>query len=244
MKDNSEKKHLPLIEINTDCTGKFISRPNRFLAIVEIDTDLKRVEAHVHDPGRLKEILLPGASLLLKRAEKPGRKTDWDLIAGKVGMRWVLIHSGYHRRISEALIHSGIGPFKDVIDVRPEVTFGRSRMDFLLRTEKGERMVVEVKGCSLSVNGVALFPDAPTTRGARHVEELIDLKRSGYRCALLVLVFRSDSRCFSPNDETDPYFKDIFFKAVDAGVEVYPFMLDFDGRTVSYKGEIPLCVEL
>lgn len=235
-----------LIEIHHDCIGYFRDRPNRFLAVVDIVLEdgsvSERELVHVHDPGRLKEILLPGAELAVKRASNPGRKTRWDLIAGKVGNMWVLIHSGYHRAISEAVLRDpDNNPFGRIDDLKAEVKFGRSRMDYLLTMQKGGRMVVEVKGCSLAIDGTALFPDAPTVRGTRHLEELITLLSEGYRSGVLFLVFRMDSECLSPKEDTDPVFARTFHRALDAGVEIHAVLLSYEEGSILYHGEIPIC---
>ncbi|MGA1822744.1 MAG: DNA/RNA nuclease SfsA [Thermoplasmatota archaeon] len=235
-----------LIGLDHSNIGHFADRPNRFLALVDIASEngevLKGERVHVHDPGRLKEILIRGAELAVKKVDGPHRKTGWDLIAGKVDDMWVLVHSGYHRAISEALLGDpDINPFGTVEDLKAEVSFGRSRMDFLMNMDDGSRVVVEVKGCSLTIDGAAIFPDVPTTRGTRHLRELISLLDEGYRSGVLFLVFRKDSECFHPNEDTDPAFAEAFREAVDAGVEIYAVLLSYDGRSILYHGEIPVC---
>lgn len=199
------------------------------------------VEVHIHDPGRLREILYPGNSVLLKRASNERRKTKWDLLAGGVNGSWVLVHSGYHRALAERIIRDEcLSPFGPLFRVRPEVKLGSSRMDFFLEREEGTGVWVEVKGCTLAENGVALFPDAPTTRGQRHLKELIEVKESGGEAALLILVFRPDAEYFAPNAETDPIFSSLFYRALEEGVKVHPIVLEYDGSVIHYKREIPV----
>ena len=237
---------VPLFDLTWDVEAIFISRPNRFLGIVDITasdgTIIANEKAHVHDPGRLEELLYQGNRVLLKRATGKHRKTAWDVIAARCGRQWVLVHSGYHRRIAETVLGiSDISPFGKLKTIKAEVKMGHSRLDFLLTREDGTGMALEVKGCTLTQDGVALFPDAPTERGRRHLETLIELKKSGMDACLLILVFRHNSTCFSPNVQTDPAFSKSFEKAVGAGVEIYPLVFRYDGRKLSYMKKIPLC---
>lgn len=229
----------PLLRVETDAKGKFVERPNRFLGIVNIDG--KEEEVHVRDPGRLEEILYEGNEVLLKKAENKNRKTKWDLIAGKVKDNWIFINSGYHRKIVEnVLSDEEISPYTDVDNIAPEVKLGDSRIDFLLEKDD-ERIWMEVKGCTLAEGGAALFPDAPTERGTRHVEELREVMENGDRAALLILVFRPDVKCFAPKEDTDPEFAEAFRKAQMEGMEVHPLQFKFKSGTLYYKKRIPVC---
>lgn len=236
---------MKLIDLPHDAVATFVERPNRFLAIADIPTadgvESIRQKVHVHDPGRLREILLPGSEIMLKRATNPNRKTKWDLLSGKVDGRWVFIHSGHHRMISESLLLSDLNPFGTVTGMKAEVMVGNSRMDFVAEMEYGGRLTIEVKGCSLARDGVALFPDAPTERGTRHLRELMNVAQKGERAGLLSLVFRWDSECFLPNGETDPKFESTFWEAMDSGMEYHAVKVEYDGSAIRYVGEIPLC---
>ncbi len=228
-----------VIEVGIDAEGRFVERKNRFLGTVDIDG--KKEEVHVRDPGRLEEILYEGNRVLVKKAENKDRKTDWDLIAGKVKDNWIFVNSGYHRKITERILEDKkISPYPEVEKINPEVQLGDSRIDFLL--EKGdERIWLEVKGCTLAEDGVALFPDAPTNRGRRHMEELRKTMENGDRTALLFLVFRPDAECFAPKESTDPEFAEVFRKAVDEGLEVHPLKFRFNNDFLRYVSEIPIC---
>ena len=225
---------IALLKVEWERKGVFLDRPNRFTGIVDLDGSPEKV--HVHDPGRLEELLYRGNEVLLKRADKPGRKTGWDLIASRYEDQWILTNSGYHRRISENIV----GRLFKNADIRAEVAAGHSRIDFLIE-EGGARRWLEVKGCTLTEDGVALFPDAPTKRGRKHLETLMDMIDKGDSAMMIILVFREDSRCFTPNGRTDPRFAEIFEKAVEKGVEVRPMLLEYDGETVWWLGEIGLC---
>ena len=171
---------MSILEVRYDYEAIFKERPNRYLAVVDIpELNLKDELVHVHDPGRLKELLYTDNKVYIKKASNPNRKTSWDVLFAKKGEEKVLINSSYHRYLSEAIIkNEDINPFKEVIDYKPEVKKLNSRFDYLLKTNI-EEIFVEVKGCSLSENNIAMFPDAPTKRGTRHVKELIELKESG-----------------------------------------------------------------
>ncbi len=227
--------------IPAEAKAILINRENRFLAYVNIISPFKesKVPVHIHDPGRLKEILFPGNVLLLKRAENSKRKTQWDVVAGKVNNSWVLIHSGYHRKIAEAILSNPLlSPFEGISNVKAEPKYKRSRLDFLLKNK--QNIWLEVKGCTLAIDNVALFPDAPTARGRVHLEHLIELKQNGERAAVLFLVFRNDAKFFSPNWETDPLFSQKLQEAKRAGVEIYAVKLSYDGENLFFKEYLPL----
>ncbi|MCD6386501.1 DNA/RNA nuclease SfsA [Candidatus Sumerlaeota bacterium] len=238
---------IPVMKLPEDATGIFKARLNRFAGIVDITQPEKAqkpaVLVHIHDPGRLKEILYPGNAVLLKHSTKKSRKTRWDIIAGRCNKHWVIVHSGYHRRIAEWILRNErISPFGRLKEIRPEVKFGHSRVDFVLDSEnEGAQIWVEVKGCTLAENGIALFPDAPTERGKRHLRTLIVLKQNGLRAAVVMLVFRPEAGYFMPNHRTDPEFARLFFEALDNKVEFYAFGFAYERGNVYYTGTIPLC---
>lgn len=236
-----------VLDIPLDAEGVLVSRPNRFLAIVDIATPLgsKSEKVHVHDPGRLTDILYPGNRLLLKKASGKNRKTDWDLIAGKAGDDFVLTHSGYHRQISMWVLENKIiESLENTERIMPEQVFGESRLDYLLE-EAGRRTWIEVKGCTLAENGRAMFPDAPTTRGRRHVEELIKAVQAGDKALMMILVFRQEAQCFGAHEKIDPDFANSFKHALKEGVTAHPLSFAFVKNdyfgTIYYLRELPLC---
>lgn len=236
-----------VLDIPLDAEGILVSRPNRFLGIVDIvsPVGLKGEKVHIHDPGRLEDILYPGNHVLLKKAAGKNRKTGWDLIAGKAGKNFVLIHSGYHRQISHWVLKNLIIEGLEYIEkILPEQVFGESRLDYLL-VGAAHRTWVEVKGCTLAENGRAMFPDAPTIRGKRHVEELIKAVQAGDKAMMLVLVFREEAQCFRAHERIDPDFAAAFGHALEEGVQVYPLAFTFrtDGECghIHYCGKLPLC---
>ena len=186
--------------------GKFLDRPNRFVAHVELNGGTETV--HVKNTGRCRELLLPGVPVVLARADNPNRKTQYDLIAvRKNGLGWVNMDS----QAPNAVVLEWLK--KQEFDrIRPETVYGDSRIDFYM--EKGRRKyLLEVKGCTLEIGGVGYFPDAPTERGRKHLLELAQARSAGYAAAVLFLVQRDDALCFSPNRETDPAFADALAEA-------------------------------
>ncbi len=231
-----------LIEIPFDLRVDFVSRKNRFLGKVRLKDIDSLEDVHIRDPGRLEEILYSGNEVLLKRVESDTRKTDWDILAGNVNGDWIFINSGYHREIAEAILRDPLlNPFGQIENFEAEKKLGESRIDFLL--EKGDKDIwLEVKGCTLAKDGKALFPDAPTERGKRHVEELIQVnEEKDSSAALVFLVFRPDACCFAPHEKQDPEFSKSFREAQKAGVDVHALKLRYDGGAVYYLKEIPIC---
>lgn len=226
-----------LIEINYDKKGIFKSRPNRYLAEVEIDGIIELV--HVHDPGRLKELLYEGTKVMVKWAAKEGRKTNWDLIASVEGEEQVLVNSMYHRYISEAIVRDEkINLMGKMDNIKAEAKHGNSRFDFYGEINS-EKVWLEVKGCTLVENGVAKFPDAPTDRGRKHLEELTEIAENGEKAAVYILVLREANE-FMPNIATDHKFYNAFYNAISKGVKIFPIQLSYEGNKLNYKGIIPI----
>lgn len=240
---------IPVIKIGHDAKGIFLERPNRFLTLVDIlgednDVTYPSEKVHLHDPGRLKELLKRGNIVLVKRAVAPKRKTMWDMVAAKYHRDWIFVHSGYHRKIAQWILNSeNICPFKNIKNIVPEVRFGSSRMDFLIQRKNGTNVVLEVKGCTLAVKDIALFPDAPTERGRRHMRTLIKLIDEGYDTAIMLLIFRPRVKCFMPNKDTDPKFAELFTVAVEKGVQIYSYVFTYDVENgmIYYLGTVPVC---
>lgn len=240
---HSTRDQTEVIHIRTDVQGTLIARPNRFLAIVELEVGgiREHVKAHVHDPGRLTDILYPGNSVLLRKATGLKRKTGWDLIAGEVSGNWILINSSFHGQISRWVIENGIvDMMSDCDSILPEQKYGNSRLDYLLRKD-GKDIWVEVKGCTLAEGRVASFPDAPTARGRRHVEELVKARAEGYEAAMLVLIFRPEAECFKANEMIDPEFSEVFNRAIGSGVAVFPLLFTFKAGMICFCKRLPVC---
>lgn len=229
-------------EIKCDEKGIFLERPNRFIAEVKLNSgSLETV--HVHDSGRIKELLYEGNMVNIKSASNPNRKTKWDMISavGDNGEE-VLINSAYHRYISENILRDPeLSPFDNFDTLKAEVKYGKSRIDYLL-TKDGKKIWVEVKGVSLAVERVAMFPDAPSTRAQKHLRELMEIVGNGERAAVMLLIFR-EVKYFRPKWETDPVFSELFYEAIKMGVEIYPIQLEFKDGNINYKGLVPIGYE-
>lgn len=193
--------------------GKFIERPNRFIATVEIDG--KRETVHVKNTGRCKELLLPDAEVILEASDNPSRKTKYDLIAVyKEGLGLVNIDSQAPNKVALEWLKT-----KDFDYIKPEYTIGNSRIDFYM--EKGsDKYLLEVKGCTLEIDGVGYFPDAPTDRGVKHLKELADLSKKGYNCFVAFVIQMEGISEVRPNVSTHPEFGSALSAAEKAGVKV------------------------
>lgn len=193
--------------------AKFISRPNRFIANVEVDGN--ELVVHVKNTGRCKELLIPGCTVYLEKADNPERKTPYDLVAVEKGGRIINIDSqAPNKVVKEWLLSQG-----EYDKVQPEYKFGNSRIDFYM--EKAEvRYLMEVKGCTLFIDGIGYFPDAPTERGAKHLRELTDAVKKGYNTSVAFVIQGEGIKEVRPNEVTDPDFAKAFYEAKAAGVEI------------------------
>jgi sugar fermentation stimulation protein A len=226
-----------LYKIQIDEVATFLERPNRFIAHVRLDSGSEEI-VHVHDSGRIKELLYEGNRVQLRRATNPNRKTKWDMISGRADDgEDILINSSFHRYVGENLLNDPeISPFGEIENLRAEVKYGKSRLDFLVEKD-GKKIWIETKGVSLAENKVAMFPDAPSERAVKHLQELIEIKENGDRAAVILLIFR-DSKVFRPRYETDPKFNEYFYKAIEKGVEIYPIQLSLDDGIINYRGTV------
>ncbi len=232
MPSNNYGENKVVFKIEGESEGEFVRRVNRFLGMVKINGEI--VNVHIHDPGRLEELLYPGNMVLLKRYHKYGRKTSWEIIASKLDERWIFTNSKFHSKIAENILKGEFSPFGRAKNIVSEVRYGKSRLDFYIEDYD---LWIEVKGCTLLKESMALFPDAPTVRGRRHVEELIRIRELGSRAAIIFLVF-VPAKYFSPNYETDPDFSHALEVAHSKGVEIYPISLNYNGREIIYEGEL------
>ncbi|MFX0093045.1 MAG: DNA/RNA nuclease SfsA [Candidatus Hodarchaeota archaeon] len=208
--------------------ARFIERPNRFLAQVCLESSKNIVKAHVPDPGRLKELLLPKTLVVLQEHSNPARKTRFSLVGIKTGDIWVNIDSMFTNRLFEKE-YQNILIFQQYQMVRSEYKVGNSRFDFLMHDgELNQETLVEVKSVTLVENGTALFPDAPTTRGTKHVTELMELVSNGYQAFVVFIIKRSDATRFSPHKERDPRFARALSKAIMNGVQVCVVKCNYD----------------
>ena len=182
--------------------GTFLERPNRFIAYAMLDGHRERV--HVKNTGRCRELLTEGATVYLNRSDKPERSTAYDLVAVQKGEKLINMDSQAPNKAVEEWLRSG-GLFRDTVLVKPETVYDNSRFDFYVETDS-EKVFIEVKGVTLEQNGAVRFPDAPSERALKHIQELIKAHREGYR-AILLLVVQMEGVCyFEPNHEMQPEF--------------------------------------
>ncbi len=225
------------MRIDTWEEGIFLARPNRFVA--EVETGGRKELTHLPDPGRLAEMLRPGVEVRLQAADSPRRRTRWTLIGVRCPHGWVNVDSRLPNRLfEEALADGCMREFEGIAGWKREVPFGGSVMDFLL--ESMPPCLVEVKGCTLVEAGVAFFPDAPTTRGARHLRELIAAKERGLRACIVFVVKHPGARLVRPNRATDPAFARALVEAADRGVEAYAYPAPWRGREIRIEGCLPV----
>lgn len=217
-----------------DVAGRFVKRVNRFLGLAEVGERV--VEIHIHDPGRLSEVLTPGVVIWAR--EKGSGKTRYYLLAAEVGDELVIVDSALHIKVARWLIESGHVLYGYSVE-KIEPAFGGGRFDLLLRTPTGGLAFVEVKGVTLAVGGRALFPDAPTSRGARHMLKLAEAARLGYEAWVLFLVFRK-SEVFSPNWATDRKFSEALAYAYKNGVNMAAVRLEAFKWGLEYIQMLPI----
>ncbi|MCH5202777.1 MAG: DNA/RNA nuclease SfsA [Oscillospiraceae bacterium] len=196
--------------------GKFIKRPNRFIAHVEING--KEEIVHVKNTGRCKELLTHNATVLCQYSDIPTRKTKYDLIAVYKGKKLINMDSQAPNKVFGEYLKEGRFT-QGLTYIKSEYTYNSSRIDFYC--EKGEeKYLIEVKGVTLEDNGVVLFPDAPTRRGVKHINELIEAQNKGYHCTIAFVIQMDNVKYFTPNRKTHSEFADTLIKAEKAGVEI------------------------
>ena len=214
----------------------FLRRPNRFIACVELDGQEKRV--HVKNTGRCRELLVPGCEVWLTAPGTPGRKTEYDLVAVRKadGVLYNIDSQAPNKVVKEWL------QGQDYSRVVPEYTYGDSRIDFYMEKDIGEaepqRFLMEVKGCTLEIDGIGYFPDAPTIRGVKHIRELIRAKKEGYRAILAFVIQMDGVNEVRPNTDTDPEFGKAMEEALAAGVEVVFFPCHVEPDSCLLKQQI------
>ena len=216
--------------------GKFLARPNRFIAHVEIAGREEIV--HVKNTGRCKELLLPGATVYVQHFPEGKRKTRYDLIA--VEKQNLLINmdsQAPNKVVQEWLMEQE--PFGKITYLKPECKHGDSRFDFYLETE-AKKMFIEVKGVTLEEKGVVMFPDAPTERGVKHVQELCHCLEQGYEAAIVFVVQMSGMRYFTPNRRTHAAFAEALERAEACGVRLLALTCAVTPDSLTINGEIPI----
>lgn len=217
--------------------GEFAARPNRFIARVKTESGLET--CHVKNTGRCRELLIPGAEVTLSVSRNPERKTRCDLVAvQKSGLYINMDSQAPNAAAGEALPRL----FPGLTLLRPETVFGESRLDFYL--EQGEKKsFVEVKGVTLEENGIAMFPDAPTERGVKHLKTLERCVKEGYGAAVLFVIQMKGVHRFVPNRKTHPAFADALLSASEAGVRILAYDCKVTPDSMTLCDPVPVDLE-
>jgi sugar fermentation stimulation protein A len=215
--------------------GIFLSRPNRFIAKVMVNQE--EIIAHVPNTGRMSELLIPGIRVVLAWTPTPHRKTDYSLILVKKNNFFISVNSILANQIAYEYLFNQ----PEITQLRREVTYGNSRFD--LAFYRGGRLAYyEVKSVNLVVSGIAVFPDAPTERGSKHLKELIKAHHEGYQTGVIFVVQRSDAKAFQPNYQTDPKFSRLLGQCHSLGMDIRALSCDIDGVNIEVIGELPVSV--
>ena len=220
--------------------GRFIDRPNRFIAHVEINGQVETV--HVKNTGRCRELLVPGTQVFLEKSSNPARKTTYDLICvNKKGRGLINMDSQIPNKAALEWVKAG-HLFPEKVQVTPEKTYGNSRFDLYVCSEK-RKAFIEVKGVTLESDNIARFPDAPTERGVKHLKELIHCMQEGYEAYLLLVIQMKGITRFEPNWDTHREFGETLQKAKKAGVHIlaYDCLVEPDGMEI--QNPVPVCLE-
>lgn len=216
----------------------FIERINRFVVLAKIEGEQEIV--HLHDPGRLKELLVPGAKLYLRKAENPERNTKWDVILVRKGNRFVVIYSTMSNQLVKALLLNRQFPgLKSWELEKAEPRYGKGRFDFELSRD-GRRMFIEVKSVSLVEDRIARFPDAPTERGRRHLLELANASKRGYEAMVVFVVTRNDASSMEPHSQRDPEFAETLNRVTRQGVKTVAYVCDVTLQGMKLNKRIPV----
>ena len=214
----------------------FLERPNRFIAYVNLDGRTETV--HVKNTGRCKELLIPGTEIILEKSGNPARKTKYDLISVRKGNRWINMDSQIPNKAAEEWLLKG-SLFPEEIQIRREKTFGNSRFDLYVESSR-RKAFMEIKGVTLEENNIARFPDAPTQRGLKHVEELTHCIRDGYEAYLLFVIQMKGITCFEPNWNTHPEFGEALIDAQNAGVKLLAYDCFVTENLMEIRDPVPI----
>lgn len=216
--------------------ARFLSRPNRFVARVESEGE--ELVCHVKNTGRCRELLVPGATVWLEESPNPSRKTKFDLIAVEKGDRLINMDAQAPNKVFGEW--AAAGGFREGLTLlRPETTYGSSRFDFYWESSKS-RGFVEVKGVTLEEDGVVRFPDAPTLRGVKHLDELVKAHEAGYEAAVCFVIQMENVRWFAPNDVTHPEFGQALRRAAQAGVEILAMDCAVTPQSLTMGKSVPI----
>lgn len=228
------------MKYNEIIPAKFIERPNRFIAYVDIAG--KRTKVHVKNTGRCAELLREDVQVYLEKSDNPGRSTAYDLVAVEKNGRLVNMDSNAPNKVVGEWLKGG-GLYRDISLIRPETVFGNSRFDFYVESKSGSKAYIEVKGVTLENEHIAAFPDAPSERAVKHVEELIEARKQGYDAYLIFVVQMKGVKQVEPNRRTQPAFGEALQKARNAGVCLLAYDCIVTEDSLILDKELPVVVD-
>lgn len=228
------------MKYNNIITANFIERPNRFIAYVNIAGE--RTKVHVKNTGRCRELLQEQAEVYLEKSANPERSTAYDLVAVDKTGRLINMDSNAPNKVVGEWLAAG-GLYRDVSLVRPEKVFGNSRFDFYVESEAGERAFIEVKGVTLENDNVAAFPDAPSERAVKHIEELVEAHAQGYEAYLIFVVQMKGISHVEPNWKTQPAFGEALKKARQAGVHLLAYDCLVEKDSLEVNEQVPVVLD-
>ncbi len=211
--------------------AKFINRPNRFIANIEIDGNNEI--CHVKNTGRCKELLTDNATVFVQEFDSSARKTKYDLISVFKGERLINMDSQVPNKVFHEWVKNS-GLFKNITMIRPEYKYGSSRFDFYIETID-KKIFVEVKGVTLEENSVAMFPDAPTLRGLKHINELINSVDDGFEAYVVFIIQMKDIKYFTPNIKTHKEFGEALVLAKSKGVNILALDCEVTKNSIEAK---------
>jgi len=219
--------------------GKFVKRLNRFMAVVEVNG--KEEYVHVPNSGRMKELLVPGREVIVKHAENKNRKSRYDLLMVNHNDIIVAIDSRLPTKIFlDGFYNKRFKEYADYKHVKTEVAYSNSRFDICLTSADNTKCFLELKSVTLVDKGTGLFPDAPTLRGTRHIEELLKAKDGGFEAGIMFVVLRNDAVSFAPNEEADPLFSEILKKAYERGILITAYICNITPDLIDIYKQIPV----
>jgi len=227
--------------------AEFIARLNRFVAKVQLKNEI--IDVHVPNSGRLRELLAPGARVILREATSHVRKYKYDVIMAYKDNELISIDSQLPNKFMLDLLtktdeilykHTELKKLLRFTYIKPEVRYKNSRFDLGLGENKKVLYYAEIKGVTLVEDHIAFFPDAPTERGTKHLEELIEAKLEGFGAGVIFVIQRQGAECFAPNDGMDPAFGKALRRAVSAGVDVFPLRCSIKPDEIMFKDLVQL----
>lgn len=218
--------------------AKFIDRPNRFIANIELDG--KNEICHVKNTGRCKELLIGNATVFVQEFDSSKRKTKYDLISVYKGERLINMDSQVPNKVFHEWVKNA-SLFENITTIRPESKYGNSRFDFYIETID-KKIFVEVKGVTLEENGVAMFPDAPTLRGLKHVNELINSIDDGFEAYIVFIIQMKDIEYFTPNIKTHKEFGEALILAQKKGVKILALDCEITENSIEARSFVEVCL--